>query len=125
MLSDVYSSGMKCIESWVCGNSACREWHVIFYIVLHNGFMCSSLYVTKVNEALSEVWELGVWIIRALLGPKHEDDTLRTIQVSNRQIGSLDRSHRDYAFRAWSCLREGPGRERGDWWMKLGAWCSA
>ncbi|CAM9094798.1 unnamed protein product [Ascophyllum nodosum] len=39
-----------------------------------------------VNEALSEVWELGVWLIRQLLGPMHDADMVRTVQVFNEFI---------------------------------------
>lgn len=34
-----------------------------------------------VTEALSEVWELGIWLVRQLLGPSHENDMARTVQV--------------------------------------------
>lgn len=34
-----------------------------------------------VTEALSEVWELGIWLVRQLLGPQHENDMARTVQV--------------------------------------------
>ncbi|CAM9413645.1 unnamed protein product, partial [Sphacelaria rigidula] len=34
-----------------------------------------------VHEALSEVWELGVWMIRSLLGPVHSADMKRTIEA--------------------------------------------
>lgn len=38
-------------------------------------------YMPQVNEALSEVWELGVWLMRELLGPKHNEHLGGTIQV--------------------------------------------
>eukprot|EP00904_Undaria_pinnatifida_P012897 jgi/Undpi1/8738/HiC_scaffold_25.g11200.m1 len=43
-----------------------------------------------VEEALSEVWELGVWLIRQLLGAKHEDDMGRMISVFNEYINGTD-----------------------------------
>lgn len=34
-----------------------------------------------VSEALSEVWELGIWLVRQLLGPSREANMAWTVQV--------------------------------------------
>ena len=43
----------------------------------------------QVEEALSEVWELGVWLIRQLLGAQHDDDMGRLVKVGSIQRLSL------------------------------------
>ncbi|CAN0165979.1 unnamed protein product, partial [Ectocarpus fasciculatus] len=46
-----------------------------------------------VTEALSEVWELGIWLVRQLLGPQHENDMARTVQVFNLFINGGEAMH--------------------------------
>ncbi|CAN0431472.1 unnamed protein product, partial [Ectocarpus sp. 12 AP-2014] len=46
-----------------------------------------------VTEALSEVWELGIWLVRQLLGPQHEKDMARTVQVFNQFINGGEAMH--------------------------------
>ncbi|CAB1098159.1 GT48 [Ectocarpus sp. CCAP 1310/34] len=46
-----------------------------------------------VAEALSEVWELGIWLMRQLLGPQHGNDMARTVQVFNQFINGGKAMH--------------------------------
>lgn len=56
-----------------------------------------------VREALSEVWELGIWLVRQLLGPKHEEDMARTVQVRGGGGGGGS-SGRSSSGRRWACF---------------------
>ncbi|CAM9568890.1 unnamed protein product [Chrysoparadoxa australica] len=47
-----------------------------------------------VHEAISEVWELGVWLMRQLLGPVHDSDMARIEQIVNEVIsGNVVMAH--------------------------------
>eukprot|EP00953_Heterococcus_sp_UTEX-ZZ885_P000789 949-Heterococcus_DN1.PRE.1 len=43
-----------------------------------------------VREAVSEVWELGAWFMRTLLGPLHDSDIARFEAIINDFIGSKE-----------------------------------
>lgn len=82
---------------------ATRLLNTCFHVSVHASCLPA---LTQVNEALSEVWELGVWIVRSLLGPKHDTDVARTVQV------------RDLVHDTWRNdsleIRSSPRRHLGD-----------